>query len=92
MSHRETNLPADEIASQPLVGQQFAADAVATPEATSAKPQADASSQGHAAADPEQETSSLQRFGDWIDAQLMILEEQQSRFVTGRSRLKSLRR
>ena len=34
MSHRETNLPADEIASQPLVGEQFAADAVAAPEAT----------------------------------------------------------
>lgn len=92
MSHRETNLPADEIASQPLVGEHFAADAIAAPEATSAKPQADASSPGDAAADSGQETSSLQRFEAWIDAQLMILEEQQSRFVTDRSMLKSLRR
>lgn len=92
MSHRETNLPADEIASQPLVGEHFAADAIATPEATSANPQADASSPGHSAADAAQETSSLERFEDWIDAQLMILEEQQSRFVTDRSMLKSLRR
>lgn len=97
MSHREINLHAEEIASQPLVGEHLAADAIATPEASSATPQSDTSSQGDCTADPGladsgEETSSLERFGDWIDAQLMILEAEQSRFVTDRSMLKSLRR
>jgi hypothetical protein len=32
------------------------------------------------------------KFGDWIDAQLKVLEESQKRFITNRSIAKSLRR
>jgi hypothetical protein len=36
--------------------------------------------------------ASTERFGNWFDIQLAVLEKSQERFVTGRSLMKSLRR